>query len=267
MPPTSEIIPDIQGALGDNGWYRSDVDVSWSVVDAESAISSTLGCDATTIDTDTAGITLTCTATSAGGTSSASVTLKRDATAPTLAPLVSPNPVVLNGSASASAGAEDNLSGVGSQSCGTVDTGSVGAKTVACTATDNAGNSASVEAAYSVSYNFTGFLSPVDNLPAINAANAGQAIPLKWRLTDANNAPVANLASVTVTVAALACPVGTTPDQIEEYAAGVSGLQNLGDGYYQFNWKTPKAYARSCKTLWLDLGEASPRSAIFEFKR
>ena len=33
------------------------------------------------------------------------------------------------------------------------------------------------------------------------------------------------------------------------------GLQNLGDGYYQFDWKTPKSYAKSCKTLRLDLAE------------
>jgi hypothetical protein len=47
----------------------------------------------------TVGTTLTCEATSAGGTDSESVTIKRDATDPSLAPSVSPNPVQLNGSA------------------------------------------------------------------------------------------------------------------------------------------------------------------------
>ena len=40
------------------------------------------GCDPTTISSDTPGTTLSCTATSAGGMTSKSVTIKRDATAP-----------------------------------------------------------------------------------------------------------------------------------------------------------------------------------------
>jgi hypothetical protein len=50
-------------------------------------------------------------------------------------------------------------------------------------------------------------------------------------------------------------------------ASGDSGLQNLGDGYYQFNWKTPKIYANSCKTLRLSLGEGSgfEHTALFKF--
>ena len=42
-PPDSTppaITPNVSGTLGTNGWYVSDVTVSWSVVDNESAISS-----------------------------------------------------------------------------------------------------------------------------------------------------------------------------------------------------------------------------------
>ena len=81
---------------------------------------------------------------------------------------------------------------------------------------------------------------PVDNPPAFNVANAGQAVPLNWQIIDANGVPVTDLSSVKVSVTTLACDLGTTPDLAEETAAGKSGLQNLGDGYYQFNWKTPK---------------------------
>lgn len=77
------ITPVVTGTLGNNGWYTSDVDVSFTVSDPQSAISSSTGCGATLLTTDTAGITYTCTATSGGGTSSNSVTVKRDATAPT----------------------------------------------------------------------------------------------------------------------------------------------------------------------------------------
>ncbi|GIW20286.1 MAG: hypothetical protein KatS3mg065_0582 [Chloroflexota bacterium] len=81
-PPV--VTPTISGTLGANGWYVSTVTVSWSVSDPESTVTSTSGCDPTTISSDTTGTTLTCTATSAGGTSSVSVTIKRDATAPTI---------------------------------------------------------------------------------------------------------------------------------------------------------------------------------------
>jgi hypothetical protein len=65
----------------------------------------------------------------------------------------------------------------------------------------------------------------------------------------------------------LTCPAGTTTDTIEEYAAGNSGLQNLGDGYYQWNWKSPSNYANSCKTLKLNLGEGFEHTALFQFKK
>ncbi|MEN4100826.1 MAG: hypothetical protein ROW52_12960, partial [Anaerolineaceae bacterium] len=87
-PPV--ITPTVTGTLGLNGWYTSDVGVTWSVTDAESAITSPTGCEARTITADTIGMTFTCSATSAGGTSSNSVTIKRDATAPTISAVVTP---------------------------------------------------------------------------------------------------------------------------------------------------------------------------------
>ena len=89
-PPV--ITPNVSGTLGDNGWYTSNVTVSWTVTDPDSSISSSSGCGGTTsISTDTAGTTVgPCTATSAGGTSSQSVTIKRDATAPTISGSAAP---------------------------------------------------------------------------------------------------------------------------------------------------------------------------------
>ncbi len=116
-------------------------------------------------------------------------------------------------------------------------------------------------------YTFQGFFSPVNNESVENIANAGQTIPLKFRVTD-NGVPVTDLTSVDVTATSLSCAgLGTTADQIEEYASGGSGLINQGDGYYQFNWKTPKAYAKSCKTLSVDLGDGVDHTAIFRFTK
>jgi hypothetical protein len=150
-----------------------------------------------------------------------------------------------------------------------IDTSSVGMRSFTVNAADNAGNSNSTAVSYNVVYNFMGFFSPVDMGSTLNVAKAGQTIPLKWRITDANGAPVTNLSGVTVSVSSLACDLGITEDGIEEYASGSSGLQNLGDGNYQFNWKTPKSYANSCKTLKLNLGEGAgfEHTALFKFTR
>ncbi|GAC1396755.1 MAG: hypothetical protein NVSMB52_10350 [Chloroflexota bacterium] len=76
------IVPKVTGTEGTNGWYTSDVVVSWSLSDPESSITSQSGCDSTSITNDTAGVVLTCTATSAGGTASRSITIKRDVSRP-----------------------------------------------------------------------------------------------------------------------------------------------------------------------------------------
>jgi uncharacterized protein YjiK len=120
-----------------------------------------------------------------------------------------------------------------------------------------------------VNYAFTGFAQPVDNNGVLNLAKAGQAIALKWRLTDAHGSPVTNLdqGAVTVTATSLTCAAGTTVDAIEEYATGDTGLQNLGNGYYQWNWKTPKTYAMSCKTLHVNVGDSLTHNALFQFTK
>jgi hypothetical protein len=124
--------------------------------------------------------------------------------------------------------------------------------------------------AITVSYNFTGLFAPVDPLPTLNSAKAGQAIPLKWRLTDYNGAAVLDFSAVAlgVAVSGLSCTVSGVIDTIEEYA-GNSGLQNLGDGYYQYNWKTPPSYASTCKKIGLNLGEGFTRGPLgyFQFKK
>jgi hypothetical protein len=273
---------------GDNSWFKTSPVVG-SVSASDPSNVTAISCSGATVGTvsglgtGSASGSLTvssqgtsnvsCTATDGLGNSGAAAgssntaTIQLDSVAPTLSPTVSPNPVLLNGSATASPGAGDVTSGVATSSCGAVDTSTVGAKTVSCTATDNAGNVNTANASYSVVYGFTGFFSPVDNGGVLNKAKAGQAIPLKWRLTDANGDPVLSLASVTATVTSLTCSLSTTADAVEEYATGSSGLQNLGDGYYQFNWATPKTYANSCKTLSLNLGDGVPHTALFQFTK
>lgn len=143
-PPV--ITPTITGTLGTNGWYRSAVTVTWSVTDAESPISSSSGCAASTVSSDTAGTTFTCTATSAGGTASQSVSVKRDATAPSVTGARSPVANAEgwnNADVVASWTCTDTLSNVSSVTGNQVVSSEGSAQSRTGTCTDNAGNSAS----------------------------------------------------------------------------------------------------------------------------
>src|SRR3712207_6481887 len=146
-----------------------------------------------------------------------------------------------------------------------VDTSTAGAHTVSLRGFDRAGRTAAVTCGYRVVYDFSGFSAPLSPT-SVNVARAGQAIPLKWRATAAAGSPVTTLTTVRVTVAGHSCDLGATEDLIEESTAGASGLRHLGDGYYQFNWATPRDYAGSCKTLRLDQGDGARQTAEFRFR-
>jgi hypothetical protein len=124
-------------------------------------------------------------------------------------------------------------------------------------------------------YYFRGFGIPVDS-GALNVAKAGRAIPLKWQLFDETVEPVVDLdpGVVKLSTVAISCASSNGgSDALEEYAPGASGLEHLGDGVYQLNWKSPKDYAGTCRRLRLDLGERNPdgttiyRTADFQFTR
>lgn len=144
-PPV--ITPNVTGTLGNDGWYVSDVTVTWTVTDPDSSVTSTSGCGPTTVSSDTSGLTLTCTATSAGGTASQSVTIKRDATPPMISCTVPDQNVWHGGDVSVSCTASDATSGLVGPSSFTLST-SVPAGTEDPSAstgtqmiTDQAGNS------------------------------------------------------------------------------------------------------------------------------
>jgi hypothetical protein len=75
----------IMGTKGANGWYTSNVTVSWNIADPETGIKSTSGCNTTTLVSDTPGTRLTCSATNhADVSTSIGVTILIDKTAPTV---------------------------------------------------------------------------------------------------------------------------------------------------------------------------------------
>lgn len=148
VPPTPAdttppvITVDVVGTLGDNDWYTSDIDVTWTVTDGESEVTSTTGCEAATVSADTAAVILTCEATSTGGTASESVTLKRDATAPGATASRTPTANAngwSNTDVTVSFSGTDNLSGIASCDADVV-LGEGAGQSASGTCTDNAGN-------------------------------------------------------------------------------------------------------------------------------
>ena len=84
------------GTQSQDGWFTSDVQIMFGFYDPESAIvGSSDGCNFSTLTTDTPGTTFTCSATSEGGTSTESVTVKRDATGPAVE-IAAPAPTIYN---------------------------------------------------------------------------------------------------------------------------------------------------------------------------
>ena len=150
------VVGSTVGVRGDDGWWIADVTVSWGVVENDSTVTSTDGCGTTMVTTDTTGQTFTCTATSAGGTGSTDVVVKRDATAP----VVTVTGVTAGGRypeghvPTAGCTTTDATSGVATDATPVTTGGSPGGTgtfTVTCDgATDNAGNTGMAAVSYVV---------------------------------------------------------------------------------------------------------------------
>ena len=117
-----------------------------------------------------------------------------------------------------------------------------------------------------VTFPFGGFLQPVDNLPALNKANAGSAIPVKFSLGGDRGLGV--LAGAP-TSAGIACALGQTPDPIEQTASvGRSGLTyDAATDTYTYAWVTDKAWASSCRRLTVRLSDGTEHQADFQFTK
>jgi hypothetical protein len=116
-------------------------------------------------------------------------------------------------------------------------------------------------------YTVDGFSAPVTMNGVVNTANAGQTVPIKWHLADKNGivsdpASFVGLYSYEIKCGDLS-PVST---ELKESPAGNSGLKNLGNGNWQFNWKTPKSYAGKCRDMFVRFNDGQELHALFKFK-
>ena len=139
---------------GANQWYKSNVSLTWSVTDPESAVTKT-GCVDQNITSDQQATNYSCSATSAGGSSGpVTVSIKRDATPPTNIQFVG-GPAANGSYAFGNVPAEPTCTATDATS--TMDTcvvagysNAVGNQTLIATATDKASNQATQTRTYTV---------------------------------------------------------------------------------------------------------------------
>ena len=130
---------------GNNGWYKSNVTLTWTVSDSESPNSLLkTGCVDQNITADQPATSYSCSASSAGGSAGpVSVTIRRDATAPVITFDGPSTSSWYNTDVTANWSCTDALSGPVDASVSATTTGEGSAVLATGTCTDNAGNIAS----------------------------------------------------------------------------------------------------------------------------
>ena len=140
----------------------------------------------------------------------------------------------------------------------------VGTTTVNATATDAAGNSSNCSFTVTVLYNFTGFFSPVANVPTLNSVNAGKAVPVKFSLSGDKGLNI--FAAGNPYSTSLNCSTSDPGvDVTETLNAGGSSLSYTTD-QYTYVWKTESSWVGTCRQLVLTLNDGTVHTAYFKFK-
>lgn len=209
------------------------------------------------------------TATDAAGNTSpaSSLTVNVDAEAPTVGFSDCPATVLLKHSASTSWTASDPSSGLATAASGTftLDTATIGHKSVSTTATDHVGHSTSVTCGYDVIYDFTGFFSPLVNPPTVYKASAGQNVAVIFSL--AGNQGLGVFAAgypQSVQTPCSAFGEQTTGTATTTVKPGLTFSSGSG-GQYTYLWKTPTSWRGTCRQLVVKLNDGTYHRANLSF--
>jgi hypothetical protein len=258
---------------GANEWYVTDAVVDWTVSDPESVVVINSGCVDTTINYDTTGVTLSCTAHSVGGSAGpVTVTIKRDATNPEVSLVGGP----VDGEsyyfgfvpAAPTCTASDATSGLYGDCSVSGYSGTVGSHTVIASAKDMAGNTATDSATYEVlAWTLKGFYQPVDMNGVWNLIKGGQTVSLKFNIF-AGPTELTDISYVDkFVVLGVTCPnASATTDNIELTTTGGTTLRyDVIGGQFIQNWQTPKM-SNVCYSVTMYADDGSSLEAFFKLK-
>jgi|GEM_PF-4902972 len=256
-PPTTTIA--LSGTLGNNSWYISDAKVTLTATDNDggSGVQKTeYGFDGTNWNQYTGPFTIpsegittvyyrsTDNADNVESTKTQIVEIDKTPPQITINTPANGGVYPLNQTLIADWSATDSLSGIASAT-GTfpngaaIDTATVGTKAFVVVATDNADNTITQTAPYTIIYNFLGILPPIRE-DGSSIFKMGSTIPVKFRIADANgnyvSTATANLTYQKITDEVL----GTVEEAVSTSAANEGNIfrYDSSDNLYIFNLGT-----------------------------
>ena len=145
---------------------------------------------------------------------------------------------------------------------------SVATQTWTATATDQAGNSSTSTATYTVSpWTLKGFYAPVDIGNVVNTVKGGSTIPLKFKTFKGATELTSTSAIKSFTTQKMARDASTTlEDAIEVTTTGGTSLRfDATGGQFIQNWQTPKQ-AGNCYKATMTAQDNQTITALFKLK-
>jgi hypothetical protein len=129
-----------------------------------------------------------------------------------------------------------------------------GAQTLTANAKDNVGHIGSASSAFTVVFNFGGFLSPIGGT-VINQVSGGKNVPVPFKLTDYSGASVSTSLGTHILVPgypaakAVTCRAGTTTNKITTYTT-LSGLRyDSKNSRYEYDLQVPTSWVGTCQQI------------------
>ncbi|KUO75864.1 MAG: hypothetical protein APF81_05395 [Desulfosporosinus sp. BRH_c37] len=200
---------NIEGVIGNNGWFTSDVKVNINAQDNGSGVDrveyinndsgiQTYTAPLNVINEGNNKIYAVAVDKNCNKSDAALTEFKIDKTEPdiTVKSLIDSKEFLLNEKVVFDWAATDTVSGLDSSSStiangSYIDTSSVGTKTITITAKDNAGNVAVKVLTYYVGYLYSGVFQPL-NSNGLNDIKIGRTVPIKFQLKDADGKYIEN---------------------------------------------------------------------------
>jgi hypothetical protein len=144
-----------------------------------------------------------------------------------------------------------------------LDTGTVGSKTFSVRARDAAGNETLENRGYDVVYNWSGFLSPVDNPPALNLFKAGHGVPVRFSLGGNHGL------SVVMDWAPISRQIPCDSTELGPWGTQTTGSLAYKESLdrYTYLWQTDRAWAGTCRQLMIALDDRTYHFASFRFTK
>jgi hypothetical protein len=272
IAPTVSNTVTVDGTEGSNGWYKSNVDVTFTATDSLSGPATATKTVTSSGQGEAVEVESPSFSDAAGNTTAegaVSKSYKIDTTAPS-------EPTFVGGATSYYFGdtqtkptctATDAVSGFAS--CNVSGGGTtVGTHTYTATATDNAGHTSTSTKTYTVkAWTLNGFFSPVDMNGVWNTVKGGSSVPLKFKIFSGTTELKDVAAIDSFTVKSVTCPGGSAAtDDIELTTTGGTSLRyDTTGGQFIQNWQTPKKPG-TCYTVTMKTDDGSSISANFLLK-